>query len=121
MFHTMCRNCADCLIGGTNSDRSAPAWRQAYRAVEHGFAKKQCRNTSVLSKFPKEIEDFASLFSALQEKRHAADYDPGSKFTLSDVTTSVDAAELAIKKFQKARIKDRRAFAAWTTMKNRSS
>jgi uncharacterized protein (UPF0332 family) len=120
MFHALCRNCADCLIGGTNSDRSAPAWRQAYRAVEHGFAKKQCARKGVISKFPKEIEDFAAQFKTLQEKRHSADYDPASRFNRSDVETAIDTAELAIKKFQKAQRKDRRAFAAWTAMKNRA-
>jgi len=74
----------------------------------------------VISKFPKEIEDFASQFKTLQEKRHEADYDPFSRFTRTDVQTSVETAELAIRQFQKSPIKDRRAFAAWTTMKNRS-
>lgn len=120
MFHALCWNCADCLIGGSNSARSAQAWRQAYRAVEHRFAKNQCSNSKVMSKFPKDIEDFASQFKTLQEKRHEADYDPFSRFTLTDVTTGIDTAELAIRRFQRSRIKDRRAFAAWTTMKNRT-
>jgi len=120
MFHALCRNCADCLIGGTNAARSEPAWRQAYRAVEHRFAKNQCANGEIIGKFPKEIEDFANAFKSLQEKRHAADYDPFSRFTLTEVNTSIDAAEAAIRKFQKTPIRDRRAFAAWTTMKNRS-
>ncbi len=74
----------------------------------------------MLAKFPKDIEDFASQFKALQEKRHEADYDPTSRFTRTDVETYIDAAELAIKRFQSAGIKDRRAFAAWTTLKNRT-
>ncbi|WP_210405398.1 hypothetical protein [Rhodophyticola sp. CCM32] len=120
MFHALCRNCADCLIGGTNSARSAPAWRQAYRAVEHTYAKRQCANQQVIAKFPKEIEDFSSQFKTLQEKRHSADYDPHARFTKTDVDTAIDTAELAIRSFQSTRIKDRRAFAAWTTMKNRT-
>lgn len=120
MFHALCRNCADCLIGGTNADRSAPAWRQAYRAVEHRFSKNQCGNKAVVAKFPQEIEDFANLFETLQSKRHSADYDPTSRFFLQDAETFIDAAELAIKEFKSSGIKDRRAFAAWTTMKNRA-
>lgn len=120
MFHTLCRNCADCLIGGASSARSDEAWRQAYRSVEHGFSKKQCKNQDVMAKFPKEIEDFASQFKTLQEKRHAADYDPASRFTRLDVGTWVDAAEVSIRRFKRAPIADRRAFAAWTTMKNRT-
>ena len=120
MFHALCWNCADCLIGKTQSSRSKHAWRQAYRAVEHGFSKNQCKNKSILEQFPKEIEDFANQFVALQEKRHQADYDPFSRFTRNDVITSIEAAEIGIRKLQAATIKDKRAFAAWTAMKNRS-
>ncbi len=74
----------------------------------------------MLARFPKEIEDFANMFETLQAKRHAADYDPFSRFTLQDVRTLISTAEAAIRKFQASAIKDRRAFAAWTTMKNRS-
>lgn len=120
MFHALCWNCADCLIGTSQSDRSAPAWRQAYRAVEHKFVKNQCGDKSVIAKFPKEIEDFANQFRTLQEKRHAADYDPFSRFYRTDVETWIDTTEEAIRKFQKTPRKDRRAFAAWTTMRNRT-
>lgn len=120
MFHALCWNCADCLIGGKSANRSDPAWRQAYRTIDHNFAKNQCSNGKVLAKFPKEIEDFAAQFKILQEKRHEADYDPASRFTRLDVETFIDAAELAIKQFTKTRIKDRRAFAAWTAMKART-
>ncbi len=59
MFHAMCRNCADCLIGKTKALRSEPAWRQAYRAVEHSHAKNQCKNKAILAKFPQDIQHFA--------------------------------------------------------------
>ncbi len=120
MFHALCRTCADCLIGGTGSARSEEAWRQAYRSVEHGFSKKQCKNQQVVAKFPKEIEDFASQFKTLQEKRHAADYDPVSRFTRLDVETWINTAELSIRALNRAPLPDRRAFAAWTTMKSRT-
>ena len=120
LFHTLCQNCADCLIGTAGADRSAPAWRQAYRSAQHGHAKNQCKNKAVMKKFPKDIEDFGNLFHDLQTDRHAADYDPSSRFTLTDVRYSIDAAELAIKAFNKSKVKDRRAFAAWTVMPTRT-
>ena len=52
MFHALCRNCADSFIGRPGSLRSQPAWRQAYRAVEHGFAKNQYLRKSVMERFP---------------------------------------------------------------------
>ena len=119
MFHALCRNCADSFIGKTKSSRSQPAWRQAYRAADHKFAKIQCKNRSVMARFPSEIQDFANQFAQLQERRHQADYDPFVKFTRHDVLTSIDAAVAAIGKLQASNIKDKRAFAAWTVMKNR--
>ena len=121
IFHTLCRNCADCLIGKTKASRSEPAWRQAYRAVEHSHAKNQCKNKAILAKFPQDIQNFAELFTALQEKRHAADYDPLSRFDKLEANGMADAAERAINRFHKANIKDRRAFAAWTAMKTRNN
>ena len=120
MFHALCWNCADSFIGKTKASRSQPAWKQAYRAIEHGFAKHQCKNNSVMEKFPTGIQDFANQFVELQEKRHQADYDPFSKFTRHDVLTAIDAAVVAIGKLQASNIKDKRAFAAWTVMRNRS-
>ncbi|MCR9068135.1 MAG: hypothetical protein NXH79_04755 [Rhodobacteraceae bacterium] len=108
------------MIGTSGSDRSLPAWRQAYRSVDHGFAKGQCRSRSVMAKFPKDIEDFGNLFVDLQDDRHRADYDPSAIFTLSDVEGAIDAAEDAIRAFRKTSVKDRRAFAAWATMKTRN-
>ena len=119
LFHAMCQNCADSFIGGTNADRSASAWRQVYRSVDHGHAKSQCKNKDMLEKFPKDIEDFAEQFYKLQIERHAADYDPNSKFFRTDVQATIDAAEVAMKAFAKVPIKHRRAFAAWVSLRDR--
>lgn len=112
MFHCLARNCADTLIGGTGSIRSKPAWRQIYRALEHGPAKTRCKE-KLISKFPQAIEDFANLFVAMQEKRHNADYDPYIKLTKSEVRLDIRTAEQAIADFSAAPIKDRRAFSAY--------
>ena len=121
MFHALCRNCADRLIGTTSQKRSSPAWRQAYRAVEHGHAKRQCNNQQIIGKFPDKIQAFAGQFVTLQEKRHQADYDPHSKFSKHDVKAAIKSAELAIKDLQSSTTDDKSAFAAWTVMKNRQN
>ncbi len=121
MFHALCWNCADSFIGTANAaTRAQSAWRQAYRAVEHGRAKNQCKNNAVMGRFPAEIQDFANQFVDAQERRHEADYDPFSKFTRHDVLIAIDAANTAIKKLKEPNIKHRKAFAVWTTMRNRS-
>ena len=119
LFHTLCRQCADCLIGTKGSDRSNPAWRQAYRAVAHGHAKGCCENQKIMKTFPKEIEDFGNAFVTAQIKRHSADYDPAYRVIRSEVIEDINVAEQVIKDFKKCPVKDRRAFSAWVTLTNR--
>ena len=107
MFHALCRNSADCLVGTAGADRSEPAWRQMYRSIEHGFAKAQCGNKQVVKRFPSGIQAFAANFVELQKKRHEADYDPASQY------------KLGIKRLGEAPMKDRRAFAVWVAVKAR--
>ena len=120
MFHALCRNCADSLVGKTSANRSESAWRQMYRSVEHGFAKSQCANNRVMRLFPADIEAFAANFSELQGKRHEADYNPASSYQLDDVRTWIKTAETDINRLSNAPIKDLRAFAVWVTAKHRS-
>ena len=119
MFHALCRNCADSFIGKTKRFRSERAWTQAYRAVSHGTAKKQCKDRSVMERFPTEIQDFAAKFVELQENRHRADYDPSSRFTREGVLTEIVTAEIAVRQLQNSAVRDRRAFAVWTSMRKR--
>lgn len=119
MFHCLAKTCADLLMGGVGATKSEEAWRQTYRALDHGIAKAACKHTAIISLFPKSIEDFANAFVGLQEKRHTADYDPKAKFTKSEVKADVALAKQAIADFSAEVIKDRRAFAAHVLFKRR--
>ena len=119
LFHALCRNAANCLVGTAGANRSEPAWQQMYRSLEHGLARSQCGNERVMQRFPVEIQAFANDFVALQKKRHEADYDPASRFKLEDARMWLNAAKLAIHQLESASLKDRRAFAVWVTVKNR--
>ena len=121
LFHTLARTCADLLIGGASSARSKPAWRQVYRALEHRHAKSICQNGTKISKFPQEIQDFANMFASMQEKRHQSDYDPQVKAYKSAVLNDINGVEAAIADFERAPLKDRRAFAAYVLFKTRSN
>ncbi|MCA8906400.1 MAG: hypothetical protein KDA49_18190 [Rhodospirillaceae bacterium] len=121
IFHCLAQACADMMIGGSGADRSQPAWRQVYRALEHGAAKSACQNSRVVKKFPKDIDDFASVFVELQGKRHLADYDPNVRYYKSSVKADISAAEDAIKQFTAVARKDRRAFAAHVLFRQRTS
>lgn len=117
LFHSLARCCADLLVGGQNSERSKHAWRQAYRALEHGHAKNQCKHSSVVRQFPKEIEDFANMFVLMQTRRHLADYDPHYRTTRSEVIADLDSVKAVIENFSAAQLKDKRAFATWVLLK----
>ena len=119
MFHALCRNSADCLVGKTGAKKSRRAWRQMYRSTEHGFARAQCENNQVMERFPDEIQEFAAKFIELQKMRHEADYDPDSQYWLADAQTWIDAAEFYIARLNKAQMRDRCAFAVWVAVKNR--
>ena len=116
LFHCLARECANLLIGGPNSIRSTPAWRQVYRALDHTHAKNQCQAVTNRG-FPQEIVDFATVFATMQIKRHEADYDPFATFVKSQVQADIIAVEGAIATFAQASTKDRRAFCAWVIFK----
>lgn len=121
MFHCLCRCCADCMIGTRSATRSEGAWRQTYRAVEHGHTKSVCGDAARMALFPREIQDFANTFTAMQLKRHEADYDPVPTLYKSSVITDIDTVSNAIEDFLSCPLKDRRAFAAYVLLRKRRS
>lgn len=120
LFHCLARDGANLVMGGTGASRSGPAWRQVYRALEHGQARKACQRSNIVNRFPNPISDFADVFVSLQEKRHEADYDPDGRFYKSAVIQEIDNAELAIQRYNASAIKDRRAFVALVLFKSRA-
>ena len=69
MFHTLAASAADLFIGPTRS----AAWHQAYRALEHGRARRACQQGQAMREFPEEVRDFARAFVVLQKARQQAD------------------------------------------------
>ncbi len=122
LFHCLALCCADLLVGGAGSSRSQPAWRQAYRALQHGTARNRCERQSVVTRFPVEIQDFANQFVRMQKKRHRADYDPytlggsDTTFSKSNVLHEIAVTNNFIQRFHQAPRKDRRAFAIYVLL-----
>jgi hypothetical protein len=65
--------CAGELIGVTQANTEA--WVRVYRALDHGFAK-NALSQKIVQTLGADAKMFADAFIELQEKRHAADYDP---------------------------------------------
>lgn len=119
LFHALARNGADLLAGERGSARSRQAWRQVYRALEHGAAKNACQNQSIISQFPRPIEDFADLFVKMQIKRHDADCDPTKRYTRSEVLRDIVDVETALAAFAAQPRRDRQAFSVYVLFKAR--
>ena len=122
IFHCLASSAANLLIGkmGKRSlERHQAAWYQVYRALEHGMAKNACQQKQVLEEFPLEIRRFARSFVDLQQARQRADYALDGDYYKSDVVAEIDAAERAIRQFERTDVKDRRSFAAHVLFKRR--
>ena len=120
LFHCLAACCADTLVGGSGANRDADAWRQAYRALQHRQARQRSESATHRS-FPSEVARFATLFADMQDRRHAADYDPYTRFSKASVVQSIDATDDAITEFLKAPAKDRRAFAVYALLPLRAA
>lgn len=118
LFHCLCRTVADTLVGEAGDGDAT--WTRVYRALNHGSAKRTCRNAAFLARLPEELRFFAETFAALQEKRHIADYEPNAPFRTSQVEEDIDLADLAIASFRAAPPHDRRALAAAVLFERRA-
>jgi hypothetical protein len=116
LFHCVCHECADLLIGPRKSKRSEEAWRQVYRSLDHNAAKRRCRNP-LIDNFPSGIKGFADVFVTMQDKRHDADYNPRAQFTRSSVTNDLQVVESALLLFS---LRDENASGAAAKTRNKA-
>ena len=112
MFHALASCCADTMMGATPSRRPNQAWRQTYRALEHGRSRQQCSNRGMMSLFPHSIQNFGEHFIEMQRLRQLADYDPLTEFSRSQVKQLVEETADMIRRFESVDTTDRRAFSA---------
>ena len=121
LFHCLANCCADLLVGTPGSDRSEPAWRQTYRALQHGTARSRCNNIGIVQRFPIEIQQFAQQFTSMQRKREDADYDPSLTLEQTNVIADIELTERCIARFNSVPDKDRRAFAVYILLNLRNN
>ena len=96
-FHVLANSCADQIVGRRSQAQTNQAWRQTYRALDHGEVRRKCTQgpgKPILdSHFPEGIRDFAKQFVKMQEYRHRADYDPFQVFTRSGSSSCCGSRE----------------------------
>lgn len=120
VFHFIMSAAADEYVGKTK--RGTPAYTLAYRSIDHRALKELCEEVKKPTLKPRyqrfapatgfgaNLQAFASAFVELQEKRHAADYDPSIRVKTSDAQVAITTARSAVRRFTKASATRRRAF-----------
>ena len=122
IFHTLCRAYADVMVGPhAGAQLEQELWNMAYRSIDHGPARSKCSDAASMSRFSSDIQDFAARLVELQQRRHEADYDPGTTFTQSQVNQIIDDAEDALVGFNNAPPDEIRLFIAYLTSRARRS
>ncbi len=119
VFHAICQSNADTLVGDDPQDRDQLAWRQAYRALEHGYAKQRCERARREARFAVEIQILADYFPAIQHLRHQADYDPDKIFVQQEILSTISESTARINIFRSGSSRERRAFGVYVLMRDR--
>ena len=122
MFHALALTCANTLVGASGVTRNRQAWRQTYRALNHGYARRQFARQRMMNEFPIEARRFGKLFNEMQRRRHSADYDPFPQdaFHRESVLREIDTAERIINEFLALPADGRRAFAVYALLPMRN-
>jgi len=119
VFHAISESNADTLVGDDRQDRDQAAWRQAYRALEHGYARQRCRQVLRDGRFSLPVQNLAYYFVTVQGFRHLADYDPDEIFAQQQTLAVIIEADNHIAAFRSLPARERRAFAVYILMRER--
>ncbi|MBU8545121.1 MULTISPECIES: hypothetical protein [Roseomonadaceae] len=109
VFHANLRAVADQVVGITQ--RATPRYALVYRRLDHGTVKGCCEDL-LKSAMPRKylpyvtgtpftvpLKSYAAGFITLQEKRHAADYDPAMRYLTIDARTTIATARATLTSF----------------------
>ena len=117
MFHALCSSNANTVVGTSPGPTYTQEWSRTYRALEHRFASDRMNRHSTGR--PPAVQNFATVFTILQEHRHRADYDPEAAYLRREVTNLIGRAETAIQAFLASSAADRRAVATIVLLRDR--
>lgn len=139
VFHYLVDEVCRAQIGTQNSQKE---YRHALtRAFAHASMKEACTSfaggtlkQAIVKGFPRdakgnypipiEVQDIASTFVELQQKRHQADYDLSERFRKVEVLALIDQAKTHVERFRNLAVSDTRKFFlaclwAYKELKNR--
>lgn len=120
VFHAVLTEAADSFVGKTQ--RHTPRYELVYRSINHGSLRSICEDvvkTTIPAKFSKyeprggfgpDLKALATAVIELQEKRHAADYDPLFRARRSDAVLAVATGRTALVRLSSSSSTRRKAF-----------
>lgn len=120
VFHAVLGAAADEFVGKTK--QSTIQYTLVYRSVAHSTLRSICENATKPKMpgkyaryvpsggFDNNIQRFAAAVLELQERRHGADYDPSTRFKMSDATVAISTARSAVDNFRAATADGKTAF-----------
>jgi hypothetical protein len=120
VFHAIVTDAADDFVG--RSHRHAPRYALVYRSIDHRSVRGLCEdvvkttppakysNYVPMGGFGPDLIALATAVVELQEKRHAADYDPLFRARMSDAVLAVATSRTALVRFRAASRARRKAF-----------
>lgn len=111
VFHCLARVCADRLLRDAGAGARGVAWRRVYRSPQHGQVRKRCGDARGLARYPDGIRRFAHGFPSIQDRRHAADYDPDCALDAGEVRRQLVFALELVRALEEAPRDDQRDFA----------
>jgi hypothetical protein len=120
LFHAILTAAADTAVGRTM--RGTPLWTLAYRSISHQRLKNICdaiqkgslkpalRRCEPVGGFGVPVRTIARAVVDLQDRRHAADYDPSLSFVQSDARAGLESARSAVDRLARLPGDQRKAF-----------
>jgi hypothetical protein len=122
VFHAVLTAAADEFVGRTRN--SETPYGLCYRGIEHGTLRKLCselekptlsaqyRRYQPKDGFGPDLKAFATSLVELQQRRHAADYDPLIRLKRSDALLAASIARSALGRLQRVPPDQRAVFLA---------
>lgn len=120
LFHAVVTEAADEFVGRTKRD--TPRYELVYRSIDHRSLRDVCENIvkdTLPAKYRKyepsggfgpDLKALATAVNDLQEKRHAADYDPLYRVRISDAVLAIATGRAPLTRFRNANRTKRKVF-----------
>ena len=120
VFHAVLTKATDDIVGRTK--RHTPRYALVYRSINHRSLRTLCedivkpklpdkyRKFEPKGGFGSDLEALATALIELYEKRHAADYDPLYRISMSDAVLVAKTGRTALDRFKGANRTKRKAF-----------